>query len=44
MRIVSSLKSVADTSLTECDVIVNVMNNSPTKKTNTIATNIMSTA
>ena len=44
MRIVSSLKSVADTSVTECDEIVNVMNNSLTKKTNAIATNIMSTA
>ena len=38
------LKSVADTSLTKCDEIVIVMDIVPTKKTNTIATNVMSTA
>ena len=38
------LKSVADTSMTECDEIVIVIDNLPTKKTSTIAANVMSTA
>ena len=38
------LKSAADTSVTKCDEIVIVMNNFSTKKTNTITTNITSTA
>ena len=36
------LKSASDTSVTECDEIIIVMNNVSTKKT--IATNVMSTA
>ena len=38
------LKKVADTSLTECDEIVIVMDNLSTKKTNTIAINVTCTA
>ena len=38
------LKSVADTSLTKCDENVIVIDNLSTKKTNTIATNVTSTA
>ena len=38
------LKSVADTSVTKCDEIAIVMNNLSTKKTNTIAINVTSTA
>ena len=38
------LKSVADTSVTECDEIVIVMNNLSIKKTHTITTNVRSTA
>ena len=38
------LKSVAGTSVAECDEIVIVMNNLTTKKTNTITTNVTSTA
>ena len=34
------LKSIADTSVTECDEIIFVMDNVSTKKTNTIATNV----
>ena len=37
-------KSIADTSVTECDKIVIVMDNISTKKTDTIATNVTSTA
>ena len=37
------LKSVVNTSVTECDKIVIVMNNLSTKKTNTITTNVTST-
>ena len=37
------LKSVPDTSVTECDGIVIVMDNLSTKETNTIAANITST-
>ena len=37
------LKSIADTSVTECDEIIIVVDNVLTKKTNTAATNIMST-
>ena len=36
--------SIADTSVTKCDAIVTVMDIISTKKTNTIATNVMSTA
>ena len=38
------LKSIADTLVTECDEIVFIMNIVSTKKTNTIATNVTSTA
>ena len=38
------LKSVAYSSVTECDEIVIVMDVESTKKTNTIATNVMSAA
>ena len=38
------LKSVADTSVTECDEIIIAMNNLTTKKTNVITTNVTSTA
>ena len=38
------LKSISDTSVTECDEIVIVMDIVSTKKTNTIATNLTSTA
>ena len=38
------LQSVADTSVTGCDEIVIFMDNLSTKKTNTIATNVTSTA
>ena len=38
------LKSVAYLSVTECDEIVIVIDNLPTQKTNTIATNTESTA
>ena len=38
------LKSIADTSVTECDEIIIVMDNVSTKKTNISATNILSTA
>ena len=38
------LKSVADTSVMECDEIIIVMNTLSTKKPNTIATNVTSTA
>ena len=38
------LKSVSDTSVTECDEIIIVMDNLSTKKANTIATNITSIA
>ena len=38
------LKSVADTSVTECVEIVTVINNLSTKKTNTISTNVTNTA
>ena len=37
------LKSIVDT-LTECDEIIIVMDNVSTKKTNTVATNVTSTA
>ena len=38
------LKSLVDTSVTECDEIVIVMNNLTLKKTNIIATNVTNTA
>ena len=38
------LKSTADTSVTECDEIVIVMDNLSTKRTNTIGINVTSTA
>ena len=38
------LKIIVDTSVTECDEIIAVMDIVSTKKTNTIATNVMSTA
>ena len=38
------LKSVADTSVSECDEIVIAIDNSRTKKTNTIATVVTGTA
>ena len=38
------LKSIADTSVTECDKIIIVMDNISTKKTDAIATNVASTA
>ena len=38
------LKRVADTSVTQCDEIVIVMNNLSTKKINTTTTNVTSTA
>ena len=38
------LKSIADTSVTECEEIIIVMNNVSRKKTNTIAANVTSTA
>ena len=38
------LKSISDTSVTECDEIVIVMDIVLTRKTNTIATNVKSTA
>ena len=38
------LKSTADTTVTECDEIIIVMDNLSTKRTNTIATNVTSTA
>ena len=38
------LESIADTSVTECDEIIIVMDNVSTEKTNTIATNVTSTA
>ena len=38
------LKSIAHTSMTECDEIIIVMDNVSTKKTNTITTNVASTA
>ena len=38
------LKSVADTSVTKCDEILIVIDNLSTKKTNTIPTNVTSTA
>ena len=34
------LKSIADTSVIECDEIIIVIDNASTKKTNTIATNV----
>ena len=37
------LKSIADTSVIECDEIATVMDNVSTKMTNTIAANVMST-
>ena len=40
----SVLKSAAGTSLAKCDEIVIVMNNLSTKKTNSITTNVASTA
>ena len=39
-----NLKKVADTTVTQCDEIIIVMDNLSTKKTNTIATNVTSTA
>ena len=44
MRRVKYLKTITDTSVTECDNVIIVINNVSTKKTNTIATNITSTA
>ena len=38
------LRSVADTSVTKCDEILIVMNNLSTQRTNTITTNVISTA
>ena len=38
------LKSIIDTTVTECDEIIIVMYNVSTKTTNTIATNFQSTA
>ena len=38
------LKSIADTSVTECDEIITVMDIVSTKKTNTITTNVTSIA
>ena len=38
------LKSFVDTSVTKCDEIVTVVNNLSTKKTNTIRTNVASSA
>ena len=38
------LKCIADTSVIECDVIITVMDIVSTKKTNTIAKNVTSTA
>ena len=38
------LKKVADTSVIECDEVTTVMDIASTKKTNTIATNVTSTA
>ena len=43
-KVFKYLKSVGDTSVTKCDEIVIVIDNLPTKKTNTIATNVTSTA
>ena len=44
VRRVKYLKTITDTSVTECDNVIIVINNVSTKKTNTIATNITSTA
>ena len=44
VRRVKYLKTITDTSVTECDNVIIVFNNVSTKKTNTIATNITSTA
>ena len=38
------LKSIVDTSVTECDEIIIILDIVSTKKTNTIATNVTSTA
>ena len=38
------LESIADTSVTDCDELIIVMDISTTKKTNTIARNVLSTA
>ena len=38
------LKSVANNSVTECDEVIIVMNNISTKRTNTMTTNVRSTA
>ena len=38
------LKKVADTSVIECDEVITVMDIASTKKTNTVATNVTSTA
>ena len=38
------LKSIVDTSVTKCDEIIIAIDNVSTKKTNTITTNLMSTA
>ena len=44
VRRVKYLKTITDTSVTECDNVIIVINNVSTKKTNTIVTNITSTA
>ena len=44
MKISKYLKSIADTSVIECDELITVMDIISTKKTNTIGTNVMSTA
>ena len=38
------IKSIADTSVTECDEIIIVMDTIATRKTNAIATNVIRTA
>ena len=44
VRRVKYLKTITDTSVTGCDNVIIVINSVSTKKTNTIATNITSTA
>ena len=38
------LKSIVDTSVTECDEVIIILDIVSTKKTNTIATNVTNTA
>ena len=44
MKISKYLKSIADTSVIECDELITVMDIVSAKKTNAIGTNVMSTA